>query len=98
VAEPDPPRPEVFVSYKWNGPGDGLVDELQARLAERGVPLVRDRSAMRYRDSIRDFMRRLGGGKCIVVVVDDGYLRSPDCMFELTEIARDPAFAERVSR
>ena len=51
---------------------------------------------MRYRDSIRAFMRALGAGKCIVVVLDDGYLRSTNCMFELTEIAKDSAFAPRV--
>ena len=94
--EPPAPRPEVFVSYKWKGAADALVDELQGRLGERGVPLVRDRSAMRYRDSIRGFMRRLGAGKYVVVVVDDAYLRSANCMFELTRIADDPAFADRV--
>jgi internalin A len=51
---------------------------------------------MRYRDSIKEFMRRLGAGKYVVVVIDDGYLRSANCMFELTEIAHDPAFASRV--
>ena len=95
TAEPAP-QPEVFVSYKWGGPGEALVDELAERLGARRVPLVRDKSAMRYRDSIRSFMRTLGAGKAIVVVVDDGYLRSDNCMFELTEIAKDPAFRSRV--
>ena len=90
------PTPEVFVSYKWGGPGEALVDELEERLTTRGVPLVRDKSAMRYRDSIRDFMSRLGAGKYIVVVIDNGYLRSDNCMFELTEIAKDPAFRSRI--
>ena len=30
------------------------------------------------------------------MVIDDGYLRSENCMFELTEIARDPGFRSRV--
>jgi internalin A len=94
--EPEQPRPEVFVSYKWGGSGETLVDDLQARLADHGVPLIRDKSTMRYGDSIRSFMRTLGVGRCIVIVVDDGYLRSENCMFELTQIARDPAFRSRI--
>ena len=96
AAPPSKPRPEVFVSYKWGGPGEAMVDELGTQLSDRGVPLVRDKSEMRYRDSIKQFMRRLGAGKYVVVVIDDGYLRSANCMFELTEIAQDPAFASRV--
>jgi hypothetical protein len=84
------------VSYKWGGPGDALVDDLQNRLAKRGIPLVRDRTTMQYRDSIREFMQTLGAGKCIVLVLDDGYLRSPNCMFELTEIAAHSEYVERV--
>lgn len=80
-------EPGVFVSYRWGGMGEALVDELEGLLGARGVPLVRDESAMRYRDTVRDFMRTLGAGKAIVVVVDDACLRSENCTFELTEIA-----------
>jgi hypothetical protein len=42
------------------------------------------------------FMRRLGDGKSVVIVLDKAYLESPHCMFELTEIARRPEFAKRI--
>jgi GTPase SAR1 family protein len=88
--------PEVFVSYKWGGEADVLVDEIVATLAERGVQVVRDRDEMDYRDSIRAFMQRLGGGKAVVIVIDGAYLESANCMFELTEIAANKGFASRV--
>ena len=95
VRSPSGP-PEVFVSYKWGGVADELVDEVAGRLAERGVLVVRDRDEVGYRDSIRAFMSRLGAGTAIVVVVDRAYLRSKNCMFELTEIASRPDFAARI--
>jgi internalin A len=88
--------PEVFVSYKWGGDSDALVDEMQHRLCELGVRVTRDKNEIKYRDSIRQFMRRLGAGKCIIVILDKAYLRSKYCMYELVEIASHPEFASRV--
>lgn len=87
---------EVFVSYKWGGDADELVDEMQGKLAARGLVVTRDRNEMRYRDPIQQFMRRLGAGQAVVVVLDDAYLRSKNCMFELTEVADRENFVQSV--
>lgn len=89
-------QPEVFVSYHWGGAADTLVDEIQQRLSERDVHITRDRDEVNYRDSIEQFMRRLGSGKAVVIVLDKAYLQSRNCMFELTQIAEEPGFATRV--
>jgi hypothetical protein len=65
-----PVVPEIFVSYKWGGDAEALVDQIQDRLAGRGVIVIRDKSEMKYRDSIRKFMGRIGAGKLIIVVLD----------------------------
>lgn len=88
--------PEVFVSYKWGGAADALVDQVEGRLAARGLLIRRDRNELRYRDPIQQFMRRLGGSRAVIVVLDDAYLRSRNCMFELTEIADRAEFARVV--
>jgi hypothetical protein len=41
-------------------------------------------------------MERIGQGNCVVVVVSDKYIRSPNCMFELVEIADNKQFHDRV--
>jgi internalin A len=87
---------EVFVSYAWTPESEQVVDALAAALQSRGVPLIRDKSELQYKDSIRDFMRRIGTGKCIVLVMSRRYLESHNCMFELTEIAEHGDFADRV--
>jgi internalin A len=87
---------EVFISYKWGGAPEEVTDQIDAQLTADGVRVVRDKREVPYRDSIERFMRRLGGGKFVVVVLDDAYLRSPNCMFELTELAGRGDFARRV--
>ncbi len=51
---------------------------------------------MGYRDSIREFMERIGRGKAIVVVLSKGYLESKNCMFELMQIAGRGDIRKRV--
>jgi internalin A len=92
----EPVQPEVFVSYKWGGDGEALVDEIQQRLADRGVLITRDKNEVAYRDSIQQFMQRIGIGKCIVVILSKAYLESKNCMYELTQIADHPELARRV--
>jgi hypothetical protein len=88
--------PEVFVSYAWNDESCAIVDRLQRALAEHGIRLARDREEVRYKDSIRDFMRRIGEGKCVVAVISEKYLKSENCMFELVEVAKAQSLRERI--
>jgi len=88
--------PEVFVSYAWNTDSNLIVDRVRQALEQEGIRLIRDREEVRYRDSIRDFMRRIGQGKCVVVVISDKYLKSENCMFEMVEIAKEPGLRERI--
>lgn len=90
------PTPELFVSYAWNPESKTLVDKLQEALAAEGIHLLRDKEEVRYKDSIREFMRRIGQGKGIVVVISEKYLKSENCMFEMLEILNSNGFRERI--
>jgi hypothetical protein len=90
------PSLEVFVSYAWTEESNAIVDRLQSELGNHGIRLLRDREEVRYRDSIRDFMRRLGQGKAVVAVISEKYLKSENCMFEMLEIAQAGALRERI--
>jgi internalin A len=98
--EADPPeltsRKEVFVSYAWTTDSQALVDRLEDTFRVREITLLRDKNAIRYRDSIGDFMKRMGRSQGIVVVLSKKYLESKNCMFELTEIAARGDIRDRV--
>jgi len=69
-----PGIPEIFVSYAWSGESTRIVDGIEAALRGTGIGFSRDRNELRYKDSIRDFMRRLGRGKAVVVILSNQYL------------------------
>ena len=73
-----------------------IVDRVQEALKGSDIIFIRDKNEMQYKDSIRDFMKRIGQGKCIVVVLSKKYLESKSCMFELTEIADIGNIRDRV--
>lgn len=91
-----PLTPEIFVSYAWSPESDALVGRLQEAFKGYGIRLLRDREEVRYKDSIRDFMRRIGQGKAVIVVVSEKYLKSENCMFEMVEIAKAQSLRERI--
>ncbi len=86
----------VFISYAWGGEREEIVNQIDTSLHERGIKIVRDKRDLRYRGSIQKFMERIGQGNCVIVVISDKYLRSPNCMFELVEIAENQQLHDRI--
>ena len=66
----------VYVSYRWEGASQALVERLRSACAARGIELITDTETVRYKESIGQFMRELGRGRCVIVILGDGYLKS----------------------
>ena len=98
-AQPDPqpgPEKEIFISYAWGGESEELVNKLDAAFQARGVTIIRDKRDLGYKGRIKAFMERIGRGKCVIVVVNEKYLKSENCMFELVQIAQNGQFYDRI--
>lgn len=86
----------VFISYAWGGEREEVVNQIDQALQKRGLKITRDKRDLGYKGSIKEFMERIGLGNSVIVVVSDKYLRSPNCMFELVEIADNKQFHDRI--
>lgn len=89
----------VYISYAWGKAGEEkeeIVNQLDRALQERGIRIVRDKRDLGYKGSIKEFMEQIGRGLCVIVVISDKYLRSPNCMFELVEIAENKQIQDRI--
>lgn len=87
---------EIFISYAWGGKSERLVDKLDETLQQKGILLIRDKRESGFKDLITEFMKQIGRGKGVVLVISDKYLKSPYCMYELLEIYRNLNFKERI--
>lgn len=86
----------ILISYAWGGEREEIVNQIDEALQKRGVKITRDKRDLGYKGSIKEFMERIGQGNCVIVVISDKYLRSPNCMFELVEIAEGKQFHDRI--
>ncbi|MCI0734635.1 MAG: toll/interleukin-1 receptor domain-containing protein [Methylococcaceae bacterium] len=90
------PEHSIYVSYAWKAEAErGVVDALEKIFEANGIRLNRDRN-LGYKDSIKDFMEKLGKGDFVVVVLSEAYLKSQYCMSELIEIHGNGEFHQRV--
>jgi internalin A len=89
-------NPEVFISYAWGGESEALVDRLDQTLKVQGITLIRDKRDLGFKGLIKEFMQRIGRGRCVIAVISDKYLKSPNCMFELAEVAENGQFYDRI--
>ncbi|WP_414546025.1 toll/interleukin-1 receptor domain-containing protein [Nostoc sp. CCY0012] len=87
---------EVCISYARGGNSGEIVDKLCKILKNKNIDIVRDSEELKYKDPLKNFMQRLGKGKCVITVISDKYLKSRYCMFELTELIENGKFQERI--
>ncbi len=87
---------EIYVSYAWEEESQRVVGELVQAFAQKGLRVIQDVSELGYKESIREFERRIGAGSCILLVISDKYLRSPHCLHELLEVDRSQNLRARI--
>ncbi len=82
-----PATPKVGVSYSWKeereGAHHGAVDRFCASLRKAGIEVIRDQDEVQHGECLSEFMRDLGASEFLCVFLSDGYLKSPNCMYEL---------------
>ena len=81
----DAPIP-VYVSYAWEPASQAFVDEVGQRLPADRFEFRRDKTHLQTGDWISSFMAEIGRADCVLVVLSDKYLRSPNCMRELLHL------------
>ena len=80
-------KPVVYISYAWGGKDRKDLKAFAVRLhraLEDEFDVRRDEEATRPGDRISDFMREIGRGARVLVLLSDKYVRSANCMQELS--------------
>jgi len=87
---------EVFLSYAWGDDSEEFANRLDQAFQQKGISIIRDKRDLGYKGMIKEFMERIGQGKCVIAVISDKYLKSPNCMFELIHVVKNGNFYDRI--
>ncbi len=85
---------KIFISYCHKN--ETVVDEIDNSFAEDGVKLIRDKREVKYKDSFKEFMKKIRFTDSVLMVISDDYLKSKNCMYEVLETLKDDNYKERI--
>jgi outer membrane protein assembly factor BamD (BamD/ComL family) len=96
-------KPEIFISYAYEDASSlgqrkkEIFEKVYNTLKLKDFNVIADRNGgVNYKDSIREFMQRIGRGKYVIVIISDKYLKSKYCMYEVLELLKYPDFKKRI--
>lgn len=85
----------IFLSYNWHDQETAdRIDQYLSNLS--GITVKRDVRDIGAWKSIREFMTSIREQNYAVLIVSDLYLKSRNCMFEVTEVMKERAYGERI--
>lgn len=86
----------VYISYNWESTSFVTVNYLCDVLTDNKIPHKRDKKDCNYMDNIKEFMDAIRDGKIVIVVFGRLYMKSRNCMYELSGIMEHPDYIKRI--
>lgn len=65
---------DIFLSYSWNN--DNIANRLDELFSLENIMLIRDKKEIKYKQSIKEFMRKVRKSDFCLMIISDDYLKS----------------------
>lgn len=88
-------EPLVYISHHWGGEADDITEGLCNQLNKEDIFYAIDKKDAKFKINLMEFEVKIGNGYAIIPVIDELYLKSIDCMFELAQAAENKDFEGR---
>lgn len=85
---------KIFLSYSQKN--SKIADSLDIMFQTKNIKLERDIRDIDYRESIKEFMKRVRNADFSLMIISEDYLKSPYCMYEVTEFIKDENYKEKI--
>jgi hypothetical protein len=87
-------NPKIFISYSWKN--KVTVDEIDKYFQSIGITLIKDERTLKYKDSIKKYMKRIRKTDFVLMIISDSFLKSSNCMYEVLEFVKDENYKDRI--
>jgi len=86
-------KPSIFISYSWVQ--KEYADKIEHEL-DGFVNIVRDKNSATSWCNLIDFMKRIRDEDFAILLVSDEYLKSLNCMYEITQLVKEQNWEEKI--
>ncbi len=88
----------VFLSYCWKEENiaSEIAELFSSLLAQDEVLLIRDKDRLSFMEDIKKFMQSIKHNDYSVLIISDSYLKSENCMFEISELMKLDDYEKRI--
>lgn len=87
---------KVYISYKHDENYNGAMEAIKRGLEKNDIYYSIDVQDIKYRDDIVKYEKEIGSADKVIMFITAPYLKSIDCMFEMTEIFKNSDVRNRV--
>lgn len=87
---------KVYISYKHDKNYDEALEAIKRGLKKNDIYYSIDVQDIKYRDDIVAYEKEIGSADKVIMFITATYLKSIDCMFEMTEIFENEDVKNRV--
>jgi len=84
----------IFISYSWEN--NIFVEKLDALFMSIGIKLRRDVRDVKYKQSIKAYMKTIRDTDLCLMVISDHFLKSKNCMYEVLEFIKDENYEKKI--
>lgn len=86
----------MFLSYCQKDKGIANIVEEKLKENEKRLVIFRDIREVEYRDKFSEFMQTISDKDFVLSIVSDRYLKSRNCMYEMSELMRDRKYESKL--
>lgn len=86
----------MFLSYCQKDKGIVNIVEEKLKENEKRLAIFRDIREVEYRDKFSEFMQTISDKDFVLSIVSDRYLKSRNCMYEMSELMRDRKYESKL--
>ena len=87
---------KVHISYKHDDDYKTAIEAIKRGLTANSIAFSIDEYNIMYRDNIEEYEKEIGASDRVVMFVIPSYLKSLDCMFEMTQLFKNGNIRERI--
>lgn len=84
----------IFLSYCWEN--EKVADLIDNYFSENKITIRRDKRDLKYKQSIKEFMKTIRDAEYVIMIISEHYLKSKNCMYEVLEFVKNKDFEDKI--